>query len=391
MPQPATPRLVRRRRRLTDAAWGRPRPPPCRRAAPRPADRRMRNLFGTRAGSGTLWPSSSACSSRPRCTCRALTSARPGPAAARVRAAGRSVGEARPDAGAALRPPAGRLLRRAVRAAQPGRAVQLRRGPAGSSARSSAPSRRSCSPPSSDVVRAASIGQVHRATLHNGDRVAVKVQRPRIREILQADIRAHVQRDLAARLDRGCSAGQEPRGHRRVRAVDRGRDRLPGRGRQAVLLHDHAKGDRYEHIARVYRDYTTSRVLTTELIEGIPLIEVMVAQRDGDQAYLDAARGGRPRPRPDRAPARLEHAQPGVRVRLLPRRPASGEHLRARGRRHRLRGLRHRRPAPEPDPAVAHPLQLAAVPGRDRGRGHRAHALARADAPDRRNRRLDGG
>ena len=58
--------------------------------------------------------------------------------------------------------------------------------------------------------------------------------------------------------------------------------------RQAVLLHDHAKGDRFEHIARVYRDYTTSRVLTTELIEGIPLIEVMIARRDGDQAYLDA-------------------------------------------------------------------------------------------------------
>ena len=35
---------------------------------------------------------------------------------------------------------------------------------------------------------AASIGQVHRAVLHNGDRVAVKVQRPGIRETLHADI-----------------------------------------------------------------------------------------------------------------------------------------------------------------------------------------------------------
>src|SRR4029453_18782191 len=35
---------------------------------------------------------------------------------------------------------------------------------------------------------AASIGQVHRATLHNGDLVAVKVQRPGIRQTLQADI-----------------------------------------------------------------------------------------------------------------------------------------------------------------------------------------------------------
>ena len=54
-----------------------------------------------------------------------------------------------------------------------------------------------------------------------------------------------------------------------------------------MQLYEHAKGDRYERIARVYRDYTTSRVLTTELIEGIPLVEIMVAKRDGDQAYLD--------------------------------------------------------------------------------------------------------
>src|SRR6188472_2042086 len=35
---------------------------------------------------------------------------------------------------------------------------------------------------------AASIGQVHRAVLHSGETVAVKVQRPAIREILGADI-----------------------------------------------------------------------------------------------------------------------------------------------------------------------------------------------------------
>jgi len=58
--------------------------------------------------------------------------------------------------------------------------------------------------------------------------------------------------------------------------------------RQAVLLWEHAKGDKVERIARVYRDYTTSRVLTTELIEGIPLIEIMIAKRDGDTEYLEA-------------------------------------------------------------------------------------------------------
>ena len=47
------------------------------------------------------------------------------------------------------------------------------------------------------------------------------------------------------------------------------------------MLWEHARGDRHERIARVYRDYTTSRVLTTELIEGIPLIEIMIAKRHG--------------------------------------------------------------------------------------------------------------
>lgn len=133
----------------------------------------------------------------------------------------------------------------------------------------------------------ASIGQVHRATLRNGERVAVKVQRPRIREILQADIR--LMYGVTWLLDwTGLFGGTRSR-----EVIDEfaqwTADELDYlvEARQAVLLHDHAKGDRYEHIARVYRDYTTSRVLTTELIEGIPLIEVMIARRDGDQAYLD--------------------------------------------------------------------------------------------------------
>ena len=133
----------------------------------------------------------------------------------------------------------------------------------------------------------ASIGQVHRATLRNGDRVAVKVQRPRIREILQADI--HLMYGVTWLLDWtrlfGATSSREVIDEFAQWTADEV-DYLV-EARQAVLLHDHARGDRFEHIARVYRDYTTSRVLTTELIEGIPLIEVMIAKRDGDQAYLE--------------------------------------------------------------------------------------------------------
>ena len=135
---------------------------------------------------------------------------------------------------------------------------------------------------------AASIGQVHRATLRNGDRVAVKVQRPGIRETLQADI--DLMYGTSWLLDWVHLFG-----------VGKSRDLIDEfarwtadevdymvEARQAVLLWEHAQEDRYERIARVYRDYTTSRVLTTDLIEGIPLIEIMVAKRNGDTAYLTA-------------------------------------------------------------------------------------------------------
>ncbi len=135
---------------------------------------------------------------------------------------------------------------------------------------------------------AASIGQVHRAVLHSGEQVAVKVQRPGIRETLQADI--HLMYGMTRLLDWTHLFG----GTRSREVIDEfarwTADELDYlvEARQAVLLYEHSKKDKTERIARVYRDYTTSRVLTTEFIDGIPLIEIMIAKRDGDVAYLAA-------------------------------------------------------------------------------------------------------
>jgi predicted unusual protein kinase regulating ubiquinone biosynthesis (AarF/ABC1/UbiB family) len=132
----------------------------------------------------------------------------------------------------------------------------------------------------------ASIGQVHRAVLHSGEQVAVKVQRPRIREIMRADI--DLMYGFSPILDwtRFFGATQT----RQV--IDEfarwTADELDYmlEARQAVLLYEHAKDDRLERVARVYRRYTTSRVLTSELIVGIPLIEIVRAVHAGDEAYL---------------------------------------------------------------------------------------------------------
>ncbi len=191
---------------------------------------------------------------------------------------------------------------------------------------------------------AASIGQVHRAVLHTGEHVAVKVQRPGIRAILQADIQLMYAFSGVLNWTHlfGATKSREVIDEFARWTADE-LDYLV-EARQAVLLYEHAQGDALERIARVYREYTTSRVLTAELIEGIPLIEIILARRERNTAYLEAPRGPRLRPRSRRPPPRLEHAQPGLRVRLLPRRPAPGQPVRAARQRHRLRRLRDRRP-----------------------------------------------
>jgi ubiquinone biosynthesis protein len=141
---------------------------------------------------------------------------------------------------------------------------------------------------SPESFAAASIGQVHRAVLHSGEQVAVKVQRPGIRQRLQADIQ--LMYSMTWLLDWTHLFG----GTRSREVIDEfarwTADELDYlvEARQAVLLYEHSQNDAYERIARVHRDYTTSRVLTTEFIDGIPLIEIMIAKRDGDVAYLEA-------------------------------------------------------------------------------------------------------
>jgi ubiquinone biosynthesis protein len=137
---------------------------------------------------------------------------------------------------------------------------------------------------------AASIGQVHRAVLHSGERVAVKIQRPRIRAVFRSDI--GLMYAVSGIIDRSRLFG----GTRSRQVIDEfarwTADELDYlvEARQAALLREHAAGERLERIARIYRDYTTSRVLTSELIEGISLYEVMMASRNKDADYLASLR-----------------------------------------------------------------------------------------------------
>jgi ubiquinone biosynthesis protein len=137
---------------------------------------------------------------------------------------------------------------------------------------------------------AASIGQVYRVELQDGTAVAVKVQRPRIRELIRADLK--LMRWLATLIDLTPLFGRT-RARALVQEFARWtEEELDYRieARHAMVLRRNAEGDPLEWNPRVYPEFTTARVLTVEYLDGIPVIDIVTAIRRNDTAFLEQLR-----------------------------------------------------------------------------------------------------
>ena len=140
-------------------------------------------------------------------------------------------------------------------------------------------------------IAAASVAQVHRATLADGQAVAVKVQRPGVAAIFAADMRNLAR--LAGLIDRLGVVGPQS-----IREAVGEFQRFTAReldfrteGQTAERLRANAGPS--EYAPRIYWTHSTQRVLTMELIVGHRLSDVIAGGATAARAGLDLDQAAR--------------------------------------------------------------------------------------------------
>ena len=143
-----------------------------------------------------------------------------------------------------------------------------------------------------EPLASASIGQVHRAVLKDGETVAVKFQRPGIRKIIEVDL--EIMLHLATLAERHI---EELALHRPVKIVEefaRTLEKEIDYNNEATNMERAARNfldDPHVYIPKVFRETTTSRILTTEFIDGIKISNIDELEAAGLDRKTITARG----------------------------------------------------------------------------------------------------
>lgn len=138
-------------------------------------------------------------------------------------------------------------------------------------------------------IAAASIGQVHHASLQTGEEVAVKVQRPNIEKKIYTDL--EILMNFASLAETRLDWAQQ---YKITEIIDEFKASILAEldytleGRNAHKIAMNFKNDKDVKVPEVYWDHTTERVLTMEFVKGIKLDENELLVQEGYQPKIIA-------------------------------------------------------------------------------------------------------
>ncbi len=138
-------------------------------------------------------------------------------------------------------------------------------------------------------LASASLGQVHEAWLLDGQHVAVKVRRPGIEFIIEADIEAlnRVIDFLTRRTDLGKLADLRGIAAEFNRTLRRELD-YEEEGKSAEKIKENLKNLKYVYVPVIYWERSTKRILTIEFIDGIKVTNYPALEERGIDRDLAA-------------------------------------------------------------------------------------------------------
>ncbi len=131
-------------------------------------------------------------------------------------------------------------------------------------------------------IAAASIGQVHQAVLLTGERVAIKVQRPNIKNVIETDL--EILQELArlaeSRLDWAKRYQVRDIVEELAMSLRQELD-YEAEARNSERVANSFKDNPKVLIPKVYWEYTTAKILTMEYVEGIKLNDIEKLHQEG--------------------------------------------------------------------------------------------------------------
>jgi len=136
-------------------------------------------------------------------------------------------------------------------------------------------------------LAAASIGQVHKAILCSGEKVAVKIQRPNITTVIETDL--EILQDLATLAEHRLEWAARYQIRDMVEEFSKSlRAELDYtiEGRNAEKISNQFRDDSKIYVPKVFWEYSTKRVLTMEYIEGVKFNELEKLKQKGYNAKM---------------------------------------------------------------------------------------------------------